>query len=160
LTRLTMAKELVAKIKLQCPGGQATPAPPVGPALGAHGVQPGDFVKKFNEATRDQQGTIIPVVVSVYKDRTYDFILKTPPAATLLKKAAGIAKGSGVPNKEKVGRVTMEQVREIAQMKMKDLNAASVDAAMKVVLGTARSMGIEVAGPGQSAGPVEPVANN
>lgn len=152
-----MAKELVAKIKLQCPGGQATPAPPVGPALGAHGIQPGDFVKKFNDATKDQQGTIIPVVVSVYKDRTYDFVLKTPPAASLLKKAANIAKGSGVPNKEKVGTVTMEQVREIAQLKMKDLNAANLDAAIKVIAGTARSMGIEVLEPGKP--PATPGAN-
>jgi len=153
-----MAKELVAKIKLQCPGGQATPAPPVGPALGAHGIQPGDFVRKFNDATKDQQGTIIPVVVSVYKDRTYDFILKTPPAATLLKKAANIAKGSGVPNKEKVGTVTMEQVREIAQLKMKDLNAASLEAAVKIVAGTARSMGIEVSESGKPAAPPAPPA--
>jgi large subunit ribosomal protein L11 len=152
-----MAKQLVAKIKLQCPGGQATPAPPVGPALGAHGIQPGDFVKKFNDATRDQQGTIIPVVVSVYKDRTYDFVLKTPPAATLLKKAANIAKGSGVPNKEKVGTVTMEQVREIAQLKMKDLNAADIDAAIKIIAGTARSMGITVLEPGKTA--AAPVTN-
>jgi large subunit ribosomal protein L11 len=152
-----MAKELVAKIKLQCPGGQATPAPPVGPALGAHGIQPGDFVKKFNDATKDQQGTIIPVVVSVYKDRTYDFVLKTPPAASLLKKAANIAKGSGVPNKEKVGTVTMEQVREIAQLKMKDLNAANLDAAIKIIAGTARSMGIEVLEPGKP--PATPGAN-
>jgi large subunit ribosomal protein L11 len=153
-----MAKELVAKIKLQCPGGQATPAPPVGPALGAHGIQPGDFVKKFNDATKDQQGTIIPVVVSVYKDRTYDFVLKTPPAASLLKKAANIAKGSGVPNKEKVGTVTMEQVREIAQLKMKDLNAANLDAAIKVIAGTARSMGIEVSESGKPATPPAPPA--
>jgi large subunit ribosomal protein L11 len=153
-----MAKELVAKIKLQCPGGQATPAPPVGPALGAHGIQPGDFVKKFNDATKDQQGTIIPVVVSVYKDRTYDFVLKTPPAATLLKKAANIAKGSGVPNKEKVGAVSMEQVREIAQLKMKDLNAASLEAAVKIVAGTARSMGIEVSESGKPAAPPAPPA--
>lgn len=139
-----MAKEIAAKIKLQCPGGQATPAPPVGPALGAHGVPPGDFVKKFNDATRDQQGTIIPVIVTVYKDRTYEFVLKTPPAAVLLKKAAGIAKGSPVPNKDKVGKVTMAQVREIAQAKMKDLNSAGLEGAVKVVAGTARSMGIEV----------------
>jgi len=149
-----MAKEIVAKIKLQCPGGQATPAPPVGPALGAHGVQPGDFVKKFNDATKDQPGMIIPVVVSVYRDRTYDFILKTPPAAVLLKRAAGIAKGSGVPNKEKVGTVTVDQVREIAELKMKDLNAADLEGAAQIVAGTARSMGIEIAESG-AAPPVD-----
>ncbi len=154
-----MAKELVIKIKLQCPGGQATPAPPVGPALGAHGVSPGDFVKRFNDATRDQQGMIIPVVVSVYKDRSYDFILKTPPAAVLLKKAASIAKGSSVPNREKVGTVTPGQVREIAELKMKDLNAADVEGAMQIVAGTARSMGIEIsesgAAPPETAAPAE-----
>lgn len=137
-------KPILAKIKLQCPGGQATPAPPVGPALGQHGVNIGEFVKRFNDKTRDAAGMIIPVEISVYRDRTFDFITKSPPAAVLLKKAAGIAKGSGVPNKEKVAKVTHAQVREIAGIKMKDLNAADVPAAEKVIEGTARSMGIEI----------------
>ena len=139
-----MAKQLVTKIKLQCPAGQATPAPPVGPALGQHGVNIGQFVQQFNERTRDQQGTIIPVEISVYSDRSFDFILKSPPAAVLLKQAANIAVGSGEPNKNKVGRVTKDQVRQIAERKQKDLNAASVEAAMRIIEGTARSMGIEV----------------
>jgi large subunit ribosomal protein L11 len=139
-----MAKQLVTKIKLQCPAGQATPAPPVGPALGQHGVNIGQFVQQYNERTRDQQGTVIPVEISVYSDRSFDFILKSPPAAVLLKQLAGIAVGSGEPNKSKVGRVTRDQVRQIAERKQKDLNAASVEAAMKVIEGTARSMGIEV----------------
>ena len=138
------SKPIMAKIKLQCPGGQATPAPPVGPALGQHGVNIGDFVKKFNDRTRDAAGMIIPVEITVYRDRSYDFITKTSPASILLKKAAGIAKGSGVPNKEKVAKVTRKQVREIAQLKMKDLNSADVDAAERVVAGTARSMGIDI----------------
>ena len=137
-------KPVLAKIKLQCPGGQATPAPPVGPALGQHGVNINEFVRKFNDKTRDAQGTIIPVEITVYRDRSFDFITKSPPAAVLLKKAAGIAKGSGVPNKEKVAKVTHAQVREIAQIKMKDLNAADVPAAEKVIEGTARSMGIDI----------------
>ena len=137
-------KPVLAKIKLQCPGGQATPAPPVGPALGQHGVNINEFVRKFNDKTRDAQGTIIPVEITVYRDRSFDFITKSPPAAVLLKKAAGIAKGSGVPNKEKVAKVTHAQVREIAQVKMKDLNAADVPAAEKVIEGTARSMGIDI----------------
>src|SRR5262245_11739207 len=140
-----MAKEVTAKIKLQCPGGQATPAPPVGPALGQHGVNIGQFVQQFNERTREYAGTIIPVEITVYKDRTFEFITKSPPAAVLLKQAAAIAKGSGVPNKEKVGKVTREQVRTIAQTKLKDLNAKDVTHAMRMVEGTARSMGIEVA---------------
>ena len=140
-----MAKEITAKIKLQCPGGQATPAPPVGPALGQHGVNIGQFVQQFNERTRHMQGTIIPVEITVYKDRKFDFITKSPPAAVLLKQAAGIAKGSGVPNKEKVGKVTKEQVRKIAEQKLKDLNARDVDHAARLIEGTARSMGIEVA---------------
>jgi len=139
-----MAKEITATIKLQVPAGQATPAPPVGPALGQHGVNIGQFVSQFNEATRDQLGTIIPVIITVYKDRTFSFIMKSPPAAVLLKQAAGIVKGSGVPNKDKVGKVTRAQVREIAQRKMVDLNARNADAAEKVIAGTARSMGIEV----------------
>ena len=141
-----MAKEITAKVKLQCPAGQATPAPPVGPALGAHGVNIGAFVKEFNDKTRDQMGLIIPVEITVYKDRSFEFIMKSPPASVLLKKAAGLAKGSGVPNRNKVGTVTKQQVAEIAKQKMPDLNAADLDAAIKTVEGTARSMGIEVQG--------------
>src|SRR5574342_250101 len=118
-----MAKEILTKITLQCPGGQATPAPPVGPALGQHGVNIGQFVQQFNERTREHAGTIIPVEITVYKDRTFEFITKSPPAAVLLKQAAAIAKGSGVPNKEKVGKVTKAQVRKISERKQKDLNA-------------------------------------
>ncbi|MBI3098658.1 MAG: 50S ribosomal protein L11 [Planctomycetes bacterium] len=139
-------KEVMAQIKLQCPGGQATPAPPVGPALGQHGVNIGEFVKKFNDATKQAQGMIIPVVVTVYKDRTFDFITKSPPASVLLKKAAGIAQGSGQPNKEKVGKVTKKQVEEIAKIKMKDLNTTQIANACRVIEGTARSMGIVVEG--------------
>jgi len=139
-----MAKKVVTKIKLQCPGGQATPAPPVGPALGQHGVNIGQFVQQFNERTRDQQGTIIPVEITVYSDRSFDFLLKSPPAAVLLKQLASIAVGSGEPNKNKVGAVTRDQVRQIAERKVKDLNAASVEAAMRIVEGTARSMGVVV----------------
>lgn len=139
-----MAKEVITKIKLQVPGGQANPAPPVGPALGQHGVNIGEFVSRFNERTKDQAGVIIPVEISVYKDKSFDFITKSPPAAVLLKRAAGIAAGSGVPNKEKVGEVTKDQVKEIAETKMQDLNAADVEAAMKIIEGTARSMGIVV----------------
>ncbi len=141
-----MAKKIVALIKVQCPAGQANPSPPVGPALGQHGVNIMEFCKAFNARTQDQQGLIIPAVISVYADRTFTFITKTPPAAVLLKRAAKIAKGSGEPNKEKVGRVTAEQVKEIAEIKMPDLNANDVAAAMKIVEGTARSMGIEVEG--------------
>jgi large subunit ribosomal protein L11 len=140
-----MAKELMARIKLQCPGGQATPAPPVGPALGQHGVNIGEFIKKFNDETKDAAGMIIPVVITVYKDRSFDFLTKSPPAAVLLKKAAGVAKGAGDHKEENVGTVTAAQVREIAELKMKDLNAADVDAACRMVEGTARSCGIEVA---------------
>ena len=139
-----MPKELKAKVKLQVPGGQATPAPPVGPALGQHGVNIGEFVNKFNQKTKDANGMIIPVEVYIYTDRTFDFITKSPPAAVLLKRAANIAKGSGSPNKEKVGKITKEQVREIAKAKLKDLNCASIEAAMKMVEGTARSMGVLV----------------
>ena len=141
-----MAKELTAKIKLQCPAGQATPAPPVGPALGQHGVNIGDFVRRFNDDTKQNQGLTIPVVITVYGDRSFDYVLKSPPAAVLLKKAAGIAKGSGEPNMEKVGTVTKDQVREIAETKMADLNARDVDQAMKIIEGTARSAGIIVEG--------------
>jgi large subunit ribosomal protein L11 len=139
-----MAKKIVANIKLQVSAGKATPAPPVGSALGPHGLNIMDFCKAFNAKTAKQEGLIIPVVVTVYSDRTYSFITKTPPAAVLLKKAANIAKGSGEPNKNKVGKVTMKDVREIAQLKMPDLNASNIEAAMKIVLGTARSMGVEV----------------
>ena len=137
-------KEIKAKVKLQCPGGQATPAPPVGPALGQHGVNIGDFVRKFNEATAKDQGTIIPVILTVYTDRSFDFVMKSPPASVLLKKAAGIASGSPKPNTDKVGKVTKAQVAEIAKRKMADLNAFKPEAAAKVIAGTARSMGIEV----------------
>ncbi len=141
-----MAKKIVANIKLQVQAGKATPAPPVGSALGPHGLNIMDFCKAFNAKTAKQEGLIIPVVVTVYNDRTYSFITKTPPAAVLLKKAANIAKGSAEPNKTKVGKVTMKQVREIAQTKMPDLNASNLDAAVQIILGTARSMGMEVEG--------------
>ncbi len=139
-----MAKKVVGMIKLQIPAGKATPAPPVGPALGQHQVNIMDFCKAFNARTAKQEGLIIPVVITVYHDRSYSFITKTPPAAVLLKRAAGIAKGSGEPNRNKVGTVTDKQVEEIAKTKMPDLNAASLEAAMRIVEGTARSMGIEV----------------
>jgi large subunit ribosomal protein L11 len=139
-----MAKKVLAVIKLHVPGGQANPAPPVGPALGQHGVNIMEFCKSFNDKTKDKQGLIIPVVITVFADRSFTYITKTPPAAVLLKKAAKIAKASGEPNREKVGVVTRDQVREIAQTKMPDLNAADVDAAMRIIEGTARSMGIEV----------------
>ncbi|MEM7202788.1 MAG: 50S ribosomal protein L11 [Planctomycetota bacterium] len=139
-----MAKEVTALIKLQCPGGQATPAPPVGPALGQHGVNIGQFVKEFNDRTKDKNGLVIPVVISVYKDRTFSFELKSPPAAVLLKKAAGLASAANTPGSQVAGSVTPDQVREIAEMKMPDLNAASLEAAMRIIEGTARSCGIEV----------------
>jgi large subunit ribosomal protein L11 len=139
-----MAKKIIANVKLQVNAGKATPAPPVGSALGPHGLNIMDFCKAFNAKTAKQEGLIIPVVVTVYSDRTYSFITKTPPAAVLLKKAANIAKGSGVPNKTKVGKVSMKDVREIAQLKMPDLNASNIEAAIKIVMGTARSMGVEV----------------
>ncbi len=139
-----MAKEVVATIKLQAAGGQATPAPPIGPALGQHNVNIGQFVSQFNERTKDAGGMTIPVEIFVYADRTFTFECKSPPAAVLLKAAAGIAKGSGVPNKEKVGKVTMDQVKQIAETKMADLNSFDLDAACQQVLGTARSMGIEL----------------
>jgi large subunit ribosomal protein L11 len=141
-----MAKEVAFKIKLQAPGGQATPAPPIGPALGQHGVNIGQFVSQFNERTKELNGTPVPVVISVYKDKSFTFEVKSPPAAVLLKQAAEIAKGSGVPNKEKIGKVTAEQVRKIAETKFKDLNAYNLDQAEKIIRGTARSMGIEVEG--------------
>ncbi len=139
-----MSKKVTGLIKLQIPAGQASPAPPVGPALGQAGVNIMDFCKAFNARTQDQPGMIIPVVITVYADRSYSFITKTPPAAVLLRKAANVAKGSGEPNKEKVGKVSRADVEEIAKLKMPDLNAASVEAAMKIIEGTARSMGIDV----------------
>ena len=141
-----MAKEIVAKIKFQAAGGQATPAPPIGPALGQHNVNIGQFVSQFNERTKEYNGTPIPVEIHVYGDRTFTFITKSPPAAALLKEAAQVAKGSGVPNKEKVGTVTPDQVRQIAETKIADLNAHNLDAACKIIEGTARSMGITVEG--------------
>lgn len=148
-----MAKQAVAKIKLQAPGGKATPAPPVGPALGQHGVNIGQFVSQFNERTKHLDGITCPVEIRVYKDKTFDFVVKSPPAAALLVKAAKpldpslsiVEKGSGVPNRDKVGRVTKDDVRQIAETKMNDLNAFEIEQAMKIVEGTARSMGIEVA---------------
>ena len=139
-----MAKKEIAQIKLQVPAGQANPTPPVGPALGQHGVNIMEFCKAFNAQTQDQQGLIIPVVITVYADRTFSFITKTPPASILLLRAAGIDKGSGVPNRDKVGTVTTDQVREIAELKMPDLNAASMETAMSMIAGTARSMGLLV----------------
>ena len=139
-----MAKEEITKIKLQCPGGRATPAPPVGPALGQHGVNIGQFITQFNDRTKELNGTIVPVEITVYQDKTFDFLVKSPPASVLLKQAAGIAQGSGTPNTETVGRVTMDQVREIAQRKKADLNAADIEGAIRIVAGTARSMGIAI----------------
>lgn len=139
-----MSKKVIATVKLQVPAGQANPTPPVGPALGQHGVNIMEFCKSFNAQTQDQQGLIIPVIITVYADRSFSFITKTPPAAVLLRRAAGVEKGSGVPNRDKVGRVTTRQVREIAELKMPDLNAGSIEAAMQMVAGTARSMGITV----------------
>jgi large subunit ribosomal protein L11 len=139
-----MAKKILAQVKLQIEGGKATPAPPVGPALGQHGVNIMEFCKEFNARTQKDAGTIIPVVLTVYSDRSFTFITKTPPAAVLLKKAAQIAKGSGEPNREKVGQVTRKQVEEIAKLKLPDLNAESMEAAMRIIEGTARSMGLTV----------------
>lgn len=139
-----MAKKVKTIIKLQIEGGKATPAPPVGTALGPHGINIGDFVRQFNDATKDKVGEVTPVEITIYEDRSFSFVMKTPPAAYLLRKAAGIEKGSGVPNKTKVGKVTRNQVRQIAETKMQDLNANDVDAAAKIIEGTARSMGIEV----------------
>ncbi len=139
-----MAKEVLAKVKLQIPAGQATPAPPVGPALGQHGVNIGFFVSKFNEKTKNNPGVITPVEITIYKDKTFDFVLKSPPASVLLKQAAEIAKGSGVPNKDKVGKVTKQQVLEIAKTKLRDLNTKDLQEAAKLIEGTARSMGLIV----------------
>ena len=139
-----MAKKIKTVIKLQAPAGKANPAPPIGPALGQHGLNIMDFVNKFNEATKAMGDTIIPVEITVYEDRTFDFIMKQPPVAELLKKAAGITKGSGIPNREKVGKVTEAQVEEIAKQKMSDLNAFKLESAKEIVRGTAKSMGIEV----------------
>jgi len=139
-----MAKKIKTLVKLQLPAGQATPAPPVGPALGQHGLNIQDFVSRFNAQTGDRPGEILPVEITIYEDRTFDFILKTPPASYLLIKAAGIEKGSGEPNKVKNGKVTKEQIREIAEKKMVDLNANDIEGAMKIIEGTARQMGIEV----------------
>ena len=141
-----MAKKIIGTVKLQIPAGQATSAPPVGPALGPYGMDIGGFCKQFNAKTKGQPGMIIPVVLTVYKDRTFSFITKTPPASVLLRKAAGLAKGSGVPNRDKVGTVTRAQLLEIAKIKAVDLNAADDKAAMQMIAGTARSMGIEVEG--------------
>ena len=140
-----MAKPITAMVKLQCNAGAATPAPPVGPALGQHGINIMEFCKQFNARTQGQQGLVIPVIITVYSDRSFTFVTKTPPAAVLLKKAAGLEKASGVPNRNKAGKVTKKQVREIAELKAPDLNSASVEAAERMVLGTARSMGIELA---------------
>ncbi len=139
-----MAKEIAVKIKLQAKGGQATPAPPIGPALGQHGVNIGQFVSQFNERTKEMNGTIVPVVITVYADKSFTFEVKSPPAAVLLKQVAAVAKGSGVPNKEKVGEVSAAQVRQIAETKFKDMNAYDLEQADKIIRGTARSMGIDV----------------
>jgi large subunit ribosomal protein L11 len=139
-----MAKEITGKIKLQVPAGKANPAPPVGPALGQHGVNIMEFCKQFNAKTQKLGDTIVPVIITVFSDRSFTFITKTPPAAELLKKAAGIVKGSGVPNKDKVGKVTRAQIKEIAQTKLPDLNAASVESAMRMIEGSAKSMGLEI----------------
>ena len=139
-----MAKKVKATIKLYCPAGQANPAPPVGPALGQHGVNIMEFCKKFNEMSRSQEGLTLPVVISVYEDKSFSFIVKSPPCSVLLKRACNLAKASGVPNKEKVGKVTKDQLIEIAKMKFKDLNTEDINEAIKIVAGTARSMGIDV----------------
>lgn len=141
-----MAKKPVAEIKLQIPAGQANPAPPVGPALGQRGVNIMEFCKAFNARTQGGNGILTPVIITVFSDKSFTFITKTPPASTLLKMAAKVKKGSGVPNRDKIGQVSIQQIREIAEQKMQDLNAASIDAAMKMVAGTARSMGIDVVG--------------
>ncbi len=139
-----MAKEVAVKIKLQAPGGQATPAPPIGPALGQNGVNIGQFVSQFNERTKELNGTIVPVVITVFRDKSFTFEVKSPPAAVLLKQAAEIAKGSGVPNKEKVGKISAGQLRKITETKFKDLNAYDIEQAEKIIRGTALSMGVEI----------------
>ncbi len=139
-----MAKKLVTQVKLQIPGGAATPAPPVGPALGQHGLNISDFVKRFNDATSARRGEVVPIIINVYEDRTFDFIMKVAPASDLIKKAANIAKGSGKPLTEKIGKITKAQLREIAEKKMPDLNTTDIDAAMKIIAGTARQMGVDV----------------
>lgn len=139
-----MAKKILTKIKLQIPGGQANPAPPIGPALGQHGLNISEFCSKFNDATKDKMGDIVPVEITVYEDRSYTFIMKTPPAAELLKKYAKLQKGSGKPLTEKAGSISKEQLKEIAEIKMPDLNANDIEAAMKIIAGTARQMGIEI----------------
>ena len=139
-----MAKKVTGKIKLQIPAGQANPAPPVGPALGQHGVNIMEFCKAFNAQTQAQAGLVVPVIITVYQDRSFTFIMKSPPASSLLKRAAGLAKGSGMPNREKVGKVTRKQLLEIARMKVKDLNAKDDEHAIRIIAGTARSMGIEI----------------
>ncbi|MCD6521445.1 50S ribosomal protein L11 [Candidatus Calescamantes bacterium] len=139
-----MPKKVVAQIKLQIPAGQASPAPPVGPALGQHGVNIMEFCRQFNEATKNQEGMIIPVVITVYEDRSFTFITKSPPASVLLKRAVGLAKASGEPNRVKVGKIPREKLKEIAELKMKDLNAKDLEGAMRIIEGTARSMGIEI----------------
>jgi large subunit ribosomal protein L11 len=137
-------KEVIAEVKLQIPAGKANPAPPIGPALGPHGINIMDFCKAFNEKTQGMGDTIVPVVLTIYKDRSFSFVLKTPPASELIKKAAGIIKGSSAPNKDKVGKITMEQVREIAKTKLPDLNTNDLEKAIKTIMGTARSMGVEI----------------
>ncbi len=139
-----MAKVMVAKVKLQCPGGQATPAPPVGPALGQHGVNIGQFVTQFNDRTKDMKGTTIPVEISIFNDRTFEFITKSPPAAVLIKQALGLASAAKTPGKEKVGTIAMDQIRKIAETKFQDLNARDMDHACRIIAGTARSMGVDV----------------
>lgn len=139
-----MAKKVIAVVKLQCEAGKANPAPPVGTALGPHGIQIMDFCSQFNERTKDQMGSVIPALITIYEDRSFDFILKQPPASELIKKIIGLEKGSGVPNKQKVGKITKNQLREVAERKMPDLNAHDIEAAMKIMEGTARNMGVEV----------------
>ncbi len=139
-----MAKKVIAEVKLQLPAGEASPAPPVGPALGQHGVNIMEFVKAFNAATADKKGLVIPVVITIYADRSFTFIMKTPPASVLIKKAAGIEKGASQPRKEKVGKITREQLRQIAETKMQDLNCYDIESAMRIIEGTARNMGVEV----------------
>ncbi len=138
------SKEIIAKVKLQLPGGRATPAPPVGPALGQHGVKIGEFCNEFNKKTEGKNDMIIPVVATIYSDRSFTFVTKSPPASALLKKAVGVAKASGIPNREKIGKVSRDEVRKIARLKADDLNAASEEAAVKIIEGTARSMGVEI----------------